>query len=501
MVMSAPVATSDRQESSVLGDVSSLPRESVRKQTIRQHANAIAAQRDAWIQRNRSYYEADRTYMRFLIPEGARVLDIGCGTGDLLSALKPSFGVGIDLGQSMVDAARAKHPDLDFRVGDGEDADFLSSLPGPFDVIILSDTIGLFDDIETALTQLHSLCTAETRIVIAYHSQSWEPLLKFAQTIGRRMPQPPLNYLSQTDFFNILELADMEPISFSRRQLAPFDMFGIGSFINRYIAPLPLFNSLCLRRYVVARSKRAVRPRDYSVTVLVPCRNERGNIEDAVRRMPRFGSKQEILFVEGNSRDDTYEECLRVRDAYAGTWNIRVLQQTGKGKGDAVRRGFDAAEGEVLMILDADLTMPPEALPKFYAAIASGKGEFINGTRLVYPMEDGAMRGLNLIANRAFASIFSYLINQRFSDTLCGTKVLRKTDYEKIVAGRSYFGDFDPFGDFDLILGAAKQNLRIIEIPIHYAARTYGETQISRFRDGLMLLRMVVFAFGKLKAI
>ncbi|MGD9868855.1 MAG: glycosyltransferase [Hyphomicrobiales bacterium] len=475
---------------------------SARKRRVLEHADAIAGERDGWIEKNSAYYAEDRDYMRFLVPAGARVLDLGCGTGDLLAGLSPSQGVGIDLSPKMVEIARRKYPDLDFRVGDIEDGDFIGSLGGPFDYIILSDTIGQLEDIETALAQLHPLCTRETRFVIAYYSHLWEPVLRLGEALKLRMPQTEVNFISNTDFHNILDLADFEPIRQEQRQLVPRRLLGLGRLINRYIAPLPLVRRLCLRTYIVARSKAKNTPQDnLSATVLVPCRNERGNIETAIRRMPRFSGRQQIVFVEGNSSDGTYEECLRVKEAYRGEWDIEVYKQTGKGKGDAVRLGFDMAKGDVLMILDADLTMPPEALPKFYAALASGKGEFINGTRLIYPLEDEAMRTLNFVANHFFARVFSYLINQRFTDTLCGTKVLKKSDYMKIAANRDYFGEFDPFGDFDLIFGAAKQNLKIIEIPIHYAARQYGETQISRFSDGLLLLRMVLFAFKKLKAV
>jgi glycosyltransferase involved in cell wall biosynthesis len=232
---------------------------------------------------------------------------------------------------------------------------------------------------------------------------------------------------------------------------------------------------------------------------LIPCRNERGNVEAAVLRLPRFCDDIEILFVEGGSRDGTLEEIHRVIEAYPDR-TIRVLRQDGDGKGNAVRCGFAAARGEVLMILDGDLTVPPEDLPKFYRALVTGKGEFINGTRLVYPMEDDAMRFLNEVANHIFSVLFTWLLNQRVTDTLCGTKVLRKQHYDRIVANRSYFGNFDPFGDFDLIFGATKSSLKSVEVPVRYSARTYGETQISRFRHGLLLLRMVVFAFVKLKA-
>jgi glycosyltransferase involved in cell wall biosynthesis len=203
--------------------------------------------------------------------------------------------------------------------------------------------------------------------------------------------------------------------------------------------------------------------------------------------------------VEGHSTDGTLEEIHRVRSKYSGS-EIKVITQPGIGKADAVHAGFNIARGDILMILDADLTMPPEDLPKFYHALVSGKGEFINGSRLVYPMEKEAMRFLNMIANRIFSLLFTYLLNQRFTDTLCGTKALYRFHYQKIAANRSYFGDFDPFGDFDLIFGATKLNLKIVEIPIRYASRQFGISQISRLSHGFLLIKMVFFAFRKLKA-
>jgi hypothetical protein len=371
----------------------------------------------------------------------------------------------------------------------------VASLEGPFDVIVLSDTIGSMEDCQATLESLHGLCTPDTRIVIAYYSRLWEPLLRAGEVLGQKMPIMQQNWLSTEDITALMRLADFEVIKREWRQLVPKWFFGLGSFVNSYIAPWPVI----LRNYVVARSRRALVPEKLSTTVLVPCRNERGNIEAAVTRLPRFCEDIEILFVEGHSKDGTLEEIRRVIAAYP-QYDIKVMVQPGKGKGDAVRAGFAAARGDVLMILDADLTTPPEWMPKFYHAIASGKGEFANGSRLVYPMQDEAMQFLNHIANRVFSWLFTWLLNQRFTDTLCGTKVLKRTHYQHIAANRVYFGDFDPFGDFDLIFGAAKLNLKVVEIPVAYASRTYGSTQISRFRHGWLLLRMVVFAFRKLKA-
>ncbi len=474
---------------------------SQRKRDLLDHFEANGAELERWRVYNAAYHADDRKFMQFVIPPGKRVLELGCGSGDLLAALKPSYGVGVDFGTATVAKANARHPELYFVLGDVEDPATLSGVEGPFDYIVIADTIGMFEDIDGTLRLVHHLCAPSTRIVISYYSHLWEPILKLAELLRLRARQPKINYIATADFLNLMDLADFEMISQEQRQLIPLRLFGIGPFVNRFIAPLPGIRKLCLRTYIVGRPVRLFPDRKFSASILIPCRNERGNIENAILRMPRFGSAQEILFVEGNSSDGTFEECERVRDAYRDSWDIKVLKQDGKGKGDAVRKGFAAATGDVLMILDADLTMPPEALPKFHAVIETGKAEFVNGTRLIYPMENEAMRPLNFIANRCFAYLFSYLVNTRMTDTLCGTKVLLRKDYEVLASERGYFGNFDPFGDFDLIFGAAKQNLKIIETPIHYKARTFGETQISRFRDGWLLLKMVWFAYRKLKAI
>jgi len=473
--------------------------QTTRKQEISEFFDGLAGEREKWLARNRFFHEDDRNYLRFLVPEGLRVLELGCGTGEGLQALRPSYGVGVDLSGPTIDLARTKHPDLEFVAGDIEDPATLEKLGGPFDAIVLSDTIGYLEDCQALLASLHPLCTSQTRLVLAYYSPLWEPVLWLAERFGAKMPQPPLNWITPDDFTGLLDLADFEVIKREWRQILPKRFFGLGRLVNRFLGTLPILRRLSLRHYVVARSRRHVAHRPFSTSVIIPCRNERGNIEDAVRRTPRFCEKLEILFVEGNSSDGTFEECERVAAAYPSL-NIRAFRQDGKGKGDAVRKGFQEAQGDVLMILDADLTTPPESLPKFYDAIASGKGEFINGTRMVYPLEKDSMRFLNYWANRVFAWIFSWLLNQRFTDTLCGTKVLCREAYERIADNRSYFGDFDPFGDFDLIFGAAKLNMKIVEVPVRYACRNYGTTQISRFRHGWLLLQMVIFAYRKLKA-
>jgi SAM-dependent methyltransferase len=474
--------------------------ESARKQAIRRLADRLAPERDAWIDRNRFYHEEDERYLRFLVGSDQRVLDLGCGTGRLLGALRPSRGVGVDFSPAMIDEARRRHPHLEFHVGDVEDPDVLARLHGPFDVILLADTVGSLEDCQRTLVNLQPLCHRETRVVIAYHSRLWGPVFTVAQRLKQQMPQTQLNWLPSQDLAAIMALADFEVVSLDSRQILPKRLGGVGGFANRFIGTLPGVRHVALRSYVVARPGREAALGQQSTTVVIPCRNEAGNVAPAIDRLPRFCDDLEIIFVEGHSRDNTVDEIQRVIEKHPEL-DIKLVHQEGKGKADAVRKGFDAARGDILMILDADLTTPPEDLPKFYEAITRGKGELVMGSRLVYPMEDEAMRSLNILGNKVFSLLFSWLLNQRITDTLCGTKVISRSHYEKIKDGRSYFGEFDPFGDFDLIFGAAKLNLEIGEIPVRYRARTYGSTQISRFRHGWLLLRMVVVAWRKLKAV
>jgi SAM-dependent methyltransferase len=471
-----------------------------RKAAILAHSEKYAASRAEMRRRSAFFHGEDEAYLRFLVPPGARVLDIGCGIGDTLAALRPSFGVGLDFSPAMIDVARKNHPNLKFHVGDAEDLAAIAEIGETFDYILVHDTIGSLDDCQKFFKQLHPLCTRSTRLVVGHFSHLWQPILKLAELLNQRIPYPLQNVLAPADVAALAKLADFELVKSEQRVLMPVSVFGFGRLVNRFISVLPGFRFFALRHYTVCRSLLHANEVLRSVTVVIPARNEQGNVEPAIKRIPDFCDDIEIIFIEGHSKDGTFEEIERVKAAYPHK-DIKAMRQPGKGKADAVFTAYDVARGDVLMILDADLTMPPEQLPKFWDAIHSGKGEFINGSRLVYPLEDDAMRFLNLIANKLFSYLFSWLLNQRYTDTLCGTKVMRRSDYYRLKDGKAYFGDFDPFGDFDLIFGASKLNLKTVDLPIRYAARSYGETQISRFRHGIMLLKMVVFAFFKIKAI
>jgi len=447
---------------------------------------------------SKSYYWNSITrYCDYFMHDDYSVLEIGCGTGELLAQIKGSRKVGIDFSPKLIDEARKQYQAIEFHIMDAEEI----TLNEKFDVIILSNLIGWLPDIQKCLKELKKVCHLRTRIIVSYYNFLWEPVIKFAELIGLKKKTPYQNWLSRNDIINIFELEDFDVYKHNRNMLIPIDIPIVSWIFNRYVSKLPFFNVLSINQYIFARPDIRIfnKNPEYSTSVIIPARNESGNIENAVLRLPDFGKHVEIIFVEGHSTDDTWQKIQEIQEKYRQKRDIKIARQDGKGKADAVRKGYDIATGDILMILDADLTVPPEDIPKFYEAISSGKGEFINGSRLVYPMEKHAMRLLNIMGNKFFGNAFSWVLEQPIKDTLCGTKVLFHDDYIRLKSNRKFFGDFDPFGDFDLIFGAYKLNLKIIDLPIGYRERTYGDTNISRFKHGLILLRMWLFAVGKIR--
>lgn len=440
------------------------------------------------------YHHRLRQVYGWIISPGQRVLEIGCGRGDLLAALKPSFGMGIDFSGEMLAQARQRHPGLTFVQADAHEL----ALDQTFDAIILSDLVNDIWDVQDVLARVRLHCTPDTRIILNVYSRVHQPALSLGSTLNLANRLLPQNWLTPEDVQNLLHLAGFEVIRHQREILLPLPIPGVRSFFNKILVKLWPFNAFAWTNIFTARPEPIATAQKPKVSVIIPARNEAGNIEAAFQRLPEMGSETEMIFVEGHSRDNTLEAIEQAIKAHPERRAV-LYRQTGKGKADAVRLGFEKASGDVLMILDADLTVRPEDLPRFYEALVSGKGEYINGVRLVYPMQEQAMRFLNLLGNKAFSIAFSWLLGQPIKDTLCGTKVLWKRDYERIVANRAYFGDFDPFGDYDLIFGAAKQNRKMVDMPIRYQDRTYGSTNIDRWRHGLLLLQMVMVAAFRLK--
>ncbi len=465
------------------------------KETLKNYFEKLAPKREKWKRRNRFYHKTLEKHYKLMIPAGADVLELGCGTGDLLNAVSPSFGVGVDFSENILTLAKSRYPHLTFIHADAVDFTY----EGRFDYVIISDLLSSLWDIQGVLANLRKVVRPDTKIIISTYNYIWEPILRFGEFTGIKARQPLQSWLTIKDISNLLELEDFEVIKVDRKLLIPKYIPIINSIFNKFIANLPGVNRLNLINFISARPSLRAKT-NYSVSMVIPARNEMGNIENAIIKTPDFGTHQEFIFIEGNSSDGTYEEMQRVQKAWPNK-DIKVMKQSGKGKGNAVREAFEVAKGDILMILDADLTTPPEDMIKFYDALVNNHGEFINGCRLVYPMEKEAMRFLNYFGNKFFGWFFSYLLGQKLKDTLCGTKVLFKKDYELIKANRKYFGEFDPFGDFDLLFGAAKLNLKIVEVIVRYRDREYGSTQISRFKHGWLLIRMSFFAARKIKFI
>jgi SAM-dependent methyltransferase len=431
-----------------------------------------------------------------LVPADASVLEVGSGDGDLLAALPNPVRRGIDYLPEVVARARARHPEIPFDVADATD----ERSPERFQAVICDRLCHSVLDVRALLAGLKRRLAPGGRIYLTTFNYLWEVPTRAAELAGWKRPAPTANWFSDTDFRNLYDIAGLEVVRHEDRLLMPLDVPAVGTALNRYLVRVPGAEVLSLYRVYVLRDRGSAAPeRRASVSVVVPTRNEAGNVQAAIDRTPVMGSATELIFVEGGSSDGTWQTIQEALRRYDGPLALRAFQQTGKGKGDAVRLGFAEAAGDLLMILDADLTVPPEELPAFYDVAARGHADFVQGTRLVYPMEPGAMRFFNKLGNVAFSRLFTYLLQQPIKDTLCGTKVLWRRDYERIAAARAYFGDFDPFGDFDLIFGAARLNLKIAEIPIRYRDRTYGETNISRWKHGWLLLRMSAVAARKIK--
>lgn len=420
------------------------------------------------------------------------MLEVGCGRGDLLAALQPARGVGVDVSPVMVELARERHHELELSCIPGEALD----LDERFDYIVLSDLVPYVDDLQALFAAVAAHCHAKTRVVVSVYSNAWRPLLAVLRWLGLRPERPVRNWVAPRDLVNLAELAGLEVVSQRKEMLLPIRSRAVSRIVNGLLARLPLLREFTLTHWLVARPAQAdMAP--CKVSVVVPCRNEAESVPAAVDRIPEMGAGTEIVFVEGGSRDATRASIEAEIERRPGR-DVKLVAQSGRGKWNAVQEGFAAATGDVLMILDGDLTVPPESLSKFYDALISGRGDMVNGSRLVYGMEPGAMRFLNLLGNKAFAWVLTFVLGQYVKDTLCGTKALHRDDYERIRSVRHELGIEDPFGDFELLLGASLLGLKIVNVPVRYRARTYGETNIRRFSHGRMLARLTIAGFRRI---
>ncbi len=466
------------------------------QKTKRSHMDRFAQARQTWIHRNRYFYNKVKRLLRFIIEPQKKVLNIRCQTGHLLAAIDPSQGVGVEISREMIDVAKEKHPQFEFVQSDSEEYQ-----PGEkFDYILFSDVSDTVD-LQKSFMNLKQACFPHTRLVIYTYNHLWRPLLILGDRLGLRMPQKEPNWISEHDLRVFLNLSGFECLHVYRTVLFPKWLPVISWVFNQIFAKLPGLQRLCMIKVLVARPIPPERePKKFTASVIVPCKNEQDNIAAAVTRIPEMGGHTEIIFCDDRSTDGTVEEIRRMQKLYPEK-DIKLVEGPGICKADNVWTGFAAASGDVLMILDADLTVMPEELPLFFNALIEGKGELINGTRLVYPMQKMAMNTLNMIGNTLFSWVFSFILGQPIKDTLCGTKVLWRSDWERIESLRGSWGVKDRWGDYEILFGAAKRNLRIHDLPVHYQDRRYGATKMVKvFWNGINMLRMCIAAWMKFRA-
>ncbi|HUI75994.1 MAG TPA: glycosyltransferase [Candidatus Acidoferrum sp.] len=461
----------------------------------RKQQEEVAEQREGWIRANRYYYGRLARVLKFIVDPNKRVLDIRCQTGHLLSQLRASYGVGVEISETMVQCAQKLHPELHFVRSDPEELD----LNDTFDYVLFNH---IFDtaDILSSFECIRRHCTAETQIVVINANQLWEPVLELATRLGLRARFVEPNWVSENDIRGFLKLAGFRPVRKHRLILFPKWIPLLSNFLNGFLARLPGLRRLCLMQVMVARPiTEPKREEDVTVSIVVPCRNEAGNIEATVQRVPPMGRASEILFCDDNSTDRTADEVRRMQKEFPEK-NIRLVDGPGICKAENVWAGFRAARGDVLMILDADLSVMPEELPMFLRALISSRGDFVNGSRLVYPMQDRAMRTANIIGNKFFGLAFSFLLDQRIKDTLCGTKVLWRKDWLRMEPNLGTWGKRDLWGDYELLFGASKLHLEIVEVPVHYQERVHGVTKMTKvFANGLRMLQICFHAWFRLE--
>lgn len=431
---------------------------------VEAHYDAVAKWYDDWKRRNALYHGTQKAFYAARVRPGARVVEIGCGTGEILAAVEPGLGVGIDRSRAMLRRARRKFGDLHWVRAD---ADALPLRLDRFDAVLLPDLIDRLPDAWTTFRALSARMRPGAEILATFVAPVWGPVLHLLESLGLKVPSGPTNYLDRGDVVGLARLCDL-------------DVVEEGSLL------------LGLIQYVRARRRAETAvAKPLQVSVVIPCHNEEGNILPAIERMPEMGAGTEILFVDDGSTDGTWAE---MEEAARRDRRVRIIPiRPNRGKAHAVVAGMNAATGDVLMICDADLTVAPEELPNFLAPIAEGRAEFVNGTRMAYPMEGEAMRFANFLGNHLFSWVLSWIMGVRITDTLCGTKVLKKADFLKIPMGR------DPWGDYDLLFGAARNGLRIVEMTVHYRARQAGVSKMRPFRHALVLLKMCLRGFLEVK--
>lgn len=451
---------------------------------IKEYFDKLAPHYDYWKRKNSYYHCEIERFYKELIPKGKKILEIGSATGDLLNKLNPDYGVGLDISKNMIDISKSRYPRLLFFNTTIEDY----KIDTDFDYIIISNLLEYLFDLYDFFSLLRTMISNYTKVVITSVNPLWRPVIKILTFLKLRSPTDMKNFVTYKDIENILNIIGFEVIDSGYRLFLPKRIILISYLFNKLFTRTPFLRNFCLLQYSVVRPKqRNYMDTKLSCSVVIPCYNEEMNIEKCISSIPDMGSHTEIIVVDDGSRDNT---AKKVREIQGYKSNVKCISYVpNKGKGDAVKIGLDTAGGDILIILDADMSVLPKDLVKFYNVLASSQAEFANGTRMVYDMTPGAMKFINYLGNKMFGIVISFIIGQRNTDTLCGTKAFYKKDYNNFRMGQC------PWGDFDLLFEASRLKLKIVEVPVHYYPRLAGQSKMKVFKHGFMLLKMCWHGF------
>ena len=369
----------------------------------------------------------------------------------------------------------------------------LNSIQGSFDLVVITDLFELTDDIYSVFKSIANILNPDGKLLVNSVNPKWNAVLKIFEKLQLKTASQDRAYIHPKKIINIAKSDGYELNQYYSRQLFPFRIFGLGKIVNKILEVILLPFNVGIKNYMVFGSYK-IENQIKSKSIIIPAKNEEKNLIPLIKRIPHFNEEYELVVVYGDSKDKTEEVVLNLENVFPEL-NIKVLKQSSNGKANAVWEAVEVCDMELIAILDSDQSVDPETLEHFFEILENGNADFVNGTRLIYPMEDKAMRTINTLGNKIFQFLISLVIKQKLTDSLCGTKVFKKSSVKKIKYWQNSLSSKDPFGDFDLIFSAAYAGDKILEYPVHYRARVYGETQISRFRDGFKLIKYFIESF------
>ena len=369
----------------------------------------------------------------------------------------------------------------------------LSTINKKYQRIILTDVVENYDDVFALLNIVSNLLTIDGKLIISSINTKYLILSRTLEFLKLKDSNENTSYIHVKKIRNITSGVGLEYQKFYTKQLFPFSFFYVGNVINKIMEIISFQLNLGIKTYIIFRPAIITNSKN-SKSIIIPAKNEEGNLVELVSRIPKF-ENTEIIFSYGKSKDNTLKVMKQITQSNK-LFKFKLVKQTKNGKANAVWEALNVVENDLIAILDADISVDPETLSDFFDIIEKNNADFVNGTRLIYDMEKNSMRFLNRIGNRFFQFFISKIIKEALTDSLCGTKVFKKSYLNDLYFWQNIFGKKDPFGDFDLIFAAAYSGQKIVEMPIVYRERKYGTTQIARFKDGFKLLFYLTASFS-----